>query len=154
MLDDLDRQILQRVQSGFPVAAEPYAELGTQLGMTAGEVLDRVRRMTEAGVIREVGAVFDLHKLGYQSTLCAAKVAPSHVEKTADFINGFEEVTHNYLRNDPFNVWFTVIAESEAAIEAILNLIRGREGVAEVLSLPAQRLYKIKVQFDTVRGQS
>jgi DNA-binding Lrp family transcriptional regulator len=150
-LDDLDRRILQMVQSEFPIASRPFQALAASVGHSENEVIARMRRLQESGVIREVGPVFSLHKLGYTSTLCAAQVEEDSVAPVAAVLNALPEVTHNYLRNDPFNMWFTLIAPSQGRIETILEAIRREEGVGEVLSLPAERMFKINVQFDTAK---
>lgn len=148
-MDTLDKRIVDAIQSGFPLEAEPFRAVAEQLGAEEAEVMERIARMQAAGTIREIGPVFDLKKLGYTSTLCAARTRPDCVGAVSAFINGFDEVTHNYLRDDPLNIWFTLIAPDAERIEAILNAIRGEEGVDEVLSLPATKLFKIKVQFNT-----
>jgi siroheme decarboxylase len=146
-LDDVDRRLLERTQSEFPIASRPFQVLAEQAGCTEDEALARVRRMQEEGAIRQIGPVFDLNRLGQTSCLCAAKVAPEAVERVADVINGFDEVTHNYLRNGAFNIWFTVIAPSQDRIEDILGRVRGAEGVEEAMALPAERIFKINVHF-------
>ncbi len=148
-LDDLDRRIVQVIQSEFPLESRPYAALAERVGSTQDTVIEHIRRLQEEGVIRELGPVFDLRKLGYTSTLCSAQVAEPFLEPVTEFVNSFDEVTHNYLRNDPFNMWFTLIAPVEERIEEILNQIRAQEGVGEVISLPAEKIYKIKVHFST-----
>ena len=153
-LDDLDRRILDRVQIDFPIEPRPFQVLADALGSSEAEVLSKVRRLQAEGVIREAGAVFDLRKLGYTSTLCAASVAPEHIEAVTELINGYAEVTHNYLRDNPFNVWFTVIARTEEHIGKILDRIRAAEGVAQVISLPSRRMFKIKVHFQTGGGET
>ena len=148
-LDTLDRELLQRIQSGLPVTVRPYRALAEQLGCSEEEVLGRITRLKADHVIRELGPVFDLKRLGYVSTLCSAKTAPEAVQRVADFISGYDEVTHNYLRNHAYNVWFTLIAPSQERIEEILNEIRAQDGVDDAESLPATKTYKIKVQFNT-----
>jgi DNA-binding Lrp family transcriptional regulator len=148
-LDDADRKILDGVQRDFPLESRPFAALAQRIGSTEGEVLDRVRRLTRDGLIREVGPVFDLKRLAHTSTLCAAQAAPDCVENVAGFINAFPEVTHNYLRDHAFNIWFTLIASSPERIDAILDRIRMTPGVLNVMSLPAQRTFKIDVFFRT-----
>lgn len=150
-MDDVDRHILEVAQSAFPVEPRPFEALAAKIGIGEEEALERIRRLQEAGVIREVGPVFNLRKLGYTSTLCAARVAESCVEHVAGLVNSFAEVTHNYLRDDPFNMWFTLIAASNERIEEILERIRREPGVAEVISLPAERMFKINVHFNTAR---
>ncbi len=145
-LDDLDRAILNEIQSNFPIVSRPYAEVAARVGADEEQVLRRVRTLMESGVIRRLGANFTSRKLGYTSTLCAARVPPELLERFVEVVNRYPGVTHNYLRRHYFNVWFTLIAESPARLEQILAEISGASGV-EVLSLPAQEIIKIKVDF-------
>ena len=145
-LDDLDRAILNEIQSSFPIVSRPYAEVGVRVGADEEQVLGRVRNLMESGVIRRLGANFTSRKLGYTSTLCAARVPPESLPRFVEVVNRYPGVTHNYLRRHHFNVWFTLIAESLERLEQILAEIYGASGV-EVLSLPAQEIFKIKVDF-------
>jgi DNA-binding Lrp family transcriptional regulator len=145
-LDDLDKAILNEIQSYFPIVSRPYAEMGRRVGVPEPEVLARVRAMVEAGIIRRIGANFTSRKLGYTSTLCAASVPLEQVEQFAQTVNRYPGVTHNYLRRHRFNVWFTLIAESPERLEEILGEISRVTGI-QVLSLPAREIFKIKVDF-------
>jgi DNA-binding Lrp family transcriptional regulator len=102
--------------------------------------------MMDSGVIRRIGANFTSRKLGYTSTLCAAQVPPERLPHFVEVVNRYPGVTHNYLRRHHFNVWFTLIAESLERLDQILAEISEASGV-EVLSLPAQEVFKIKVDF-------
>jgi siroheme decarboxylase len=146
-LDELDRAILNEIQSHFPIVSRPYAEVGDRVGASEAEVLARVAAMTDAGVIRRIGANFASRKLGYTSTLCAARVEPESLDHFVAVVNRYPGVTHNYLRRHRYNVWFTLIAESEARLHEILEEISRAAAVAEILSLPAQEVFKIKVDF-------
>jgi len=146
-LDDLDRAILNEIQSNFPLVPRPYAEMGRRLGAGEEEVLSRVQALYEAGIIRRIGANFTSRKLGYTSTLCAARVPPEDLERFAAVVNRYPGVTHNYLRKHRYNVWFTLIAESRTRLAEILQEIRATTGVTDLLSLPAQEVFKIKVDF-------
>jgi DNA-binding Lrp family transcriptional regulator len=145
-LDDLDRAILNEIQSHFPIAASPYAEVGERVGAPEAEVIRRVWQMFESGIIRRIGANFTSRKLGYTSTLCAATVPEEKLEQFVEVVNRYPGVTHNYLRRHRYNVWFTLIAESEGRLAEILQEISRATGV-EVLSLPAEQIFKIKVDF-------
>jgi DNA-binding Lrp family transcriptional regulator len=145
-LDDLDKAILNEIQSHFPLISRPYAEVAGKVGASEDEVLRRVKAMYDLGVIRRIGANFTSRKLGYTSTLCAAGVPPEQLERFVETVNRYPGVTHNYLRRHRYNVWFTLIAESTARLEQILEEISRSTGV-EVLSLPAQEIFKIKVDF-------
>ncbi|MBU4234192.1 MAG: AsnC family transcriptional regulator [Desulfobacterales bacterium] len=146
-LDDLDRAILNEIQSHFPIDSRPYAEMGRRVGASEAEVLARVMAMVEAGIIRRLGANFTSRKLGYTSTLCAARVKPASLDHFVAVVNRYPGVTHNYLRRHRYNIWFTLIAESEERLNQILEEISQAADVEEILSLPAQEVFKIKVDF-------
>lgn len=151
-MDAIDRRILDVIQSGFPVVARPYAELGRDLGLTEAETLARVRALKESGVIRRIGANFQSARLGWHSTLCAAKVPPERMEHFVATVNAHPGVTHNYLRDHEFNVWFTFIGEDPETVQQALADIGAATGV-DVLYLPATRLFKIKVDFAMQGGE-
>ncbi len=148
LMDADDRRLLNRIQSDFPVTAQPYRTIGQELGMSEAEVLERVRRLKADGLIRRIGGNFSPEKLGFVSTLCAARVPADEVDRFAEVVNRYPGVTHNYLRENSFNVWFTFIAPSMEAIEANLAAIRHTTGVDGIMNLPATRVFKIRAKFD------
>ena len=145
-LDLMDKRLLDIIQTGFPLVPRPYASLGQQLGITEEEALNRVRRMKTNKVIRRIGANFQSAKLGFRSTLCAAKVPETQLDSFVAEVNPHPGVTHNYLRNHAYHIWFTLIGPSWEDVCATLEEITRRTGIA-VLNLPAARLYKIRVDF-------
>jgi DNA-binding Lrp family transcriptional regulator len=147
-MDEADRKILNAIQSGFPITARPYEELGRRLALSEKEVLHRVKRLKEEGIIRRIGGNFHSTKLDFTSTLCTAKVPEEKLEHFVDVVNRYPGVTHNYLRNHEFNVWFTFIAPSTEAIDHSLKEISEVTAVKDVHSLPAVRTFKIKVDFE------
>ncbi len=146
-IDAVDRRILNSIQSNFPIDPNPYEKVAESLGLTEADVLDRVSALKAAGIIRRIGGNFVPDKLGYVSTLCAARVPAEKLDLFAGVVNDYSGVTHNYVRDNDFNVWFTFIAPSMKKIEQSLDEIRRRTGVAEVLSLPATKVFKIKAEF-------
>lgn len=145
-LDGVDRKILGVIQSGFPFVSRPYAVIGEEAGVSEEEALERVRAMRRRGVIRRVGANFQSRKIGYRSTLCGAKVPEDKLEAFIAAVNAEPGVTHNYLRDHAYNVWFTCIAPSETHITETLDAISRKTGVG-IVNLPARKMYKIKVDF-------
>ena len=75
-----------------------------------------------------------------------------NVEKAAEVIGEFHEVTHSYLRKDNFNVWFTIIAADNIRIEDILEQIRSCLSLddSQVLNLPMKRLFKLDTRFNVL----
>ena len=147
-LDEMDRMILNEIQSHFPIEARPYQVLGEKLGCSEEEALQRVQDLKDREVIRRIGANCNSRKLGYTSTLCAAKVPSRLMERFVEVVNSYMGVTHNYRRDHDYNIWFTLIAPSEEKIERILGEIIELTEVGEVISLPAERLFKIQVDFE------
>lgn len=147
-MDKLDRKILNAIQSGFPIAKKPYRELGERFELTEDEVFHRIKILKERGIIRRIGGNFHSRKLNFTSTLCAAKVPEEKLEGFVEIVNRHPGVTHNYLRNHEYNVWFTFIAPSMADIEHSLKEISASSGVKDVHSLPAIKMFKVKVDFE------
>ena len=147
-MDDTDRKVLNRIQSNFPITPRPFLTIADDLGLTENDVLDRVERLRKNGIIRRIGGNFVREKLGYVSTLCAAKVPEDKIDSFSEIVNRYAEVTHNYLRDNTYNIWFTFIAPSMDDIEAKLNEIRKDSGVNDILNLPASSVFKIKAQFN------
>jgi siroheme decarboxylase len=147
-LDSIDSAILNRIQSRFPITSRPYLEMANELGLTEKEVLDRVVKLKKTGIIRRIGGNFVPGKLGFVSTLCAARVPADKIAHFAKVVNRFPGVTHNYQRDNKYNVWFTFISPSMEEIEANLKKIVAETGVSDILNLPATKVFKIKAQFD------
>ena len=141
------RKILNEIQSDFPISSRPYRDLGEKLNMTESEVLDAVARLKERGIIRRIGGNFQSSRLDFVSTLCAARVPEEKIDRFVETVNAYPGVTHNYLRAHSYNIWFTFIAERMDVIEAALETIRRKTGVTEILNLPAEEMFKIKVDF-------
>lgn len=146
-IDATDRRVLNAIQSNFPIDPRPYGIISERLGLTETEVINRVKALKAAGIIRRIGGNFAPDKLGYVSTLCAARVPPEKLDMFARVVNDYPGVTHNYVRDNDFNVWFTFIASSMEKIEESLLDIRRRTGVTDILNLPATRVFKIKAEF-------
>ncbi len=146
-IDGIDKAILNRIQSDFPIAPRPYRAIADDLGLSEGEVLKRVSRLKKSGIIRRIGGNFTPDKLGFVSTLCAAKVPEDKISQFAEVVNRYPGVTHNYRRENTFNVWFTFIASSMDEIDANLQQIASETGVTDILNLPATRVFKIRAEF-------
>jgi len=149
-LDAVDRKILDNIQSDFPVCERPFLQIAEKVGISEGALIGRIESLKARKIIRRFGAVFDSRKLGYVSTLVAVRIPDSgQLPAVAREVGRFPEVTHNYERENRFNLWFTLIAASGERIREILDRVSSLPGVAEVKDLPAEALYKIKVDFKT-----
>ncbi len=147
-LDDTDKAILNRIQSDFPIDSRPYLVIARELDLEESEVIQRVTRMKSSGIIRRIGGNFVPHKVGFVSTLCAAKVPPHKIDAFEKVVSRYTGVTHNYERDNEFNIWFTFIAPSRKEIAKNLESISRETGVETILNLPATKVYKIRAQFN------
>lgn len=148
----LEKKLLTLIQTDFPIESEPFKVLAEKLHSTEEEILATLKKLKEEGYIRRIGAIFDSRKLGYVSTLCAMKVPSDKLDSVITYINSLPGVTHNYLRQHDFNLWFTLIAESQFELENIIQQIKEKTGVTDLLNLPAVRTFKINVNFQLEEG--
>jgi DNA-binding Lrp family transcriptional regulator len=149
-LDDLDRRLLNLMQGSFPIAERPYRHVAGQAGVPESEVMSRVQRLLEQRIIRQVTPIFDTRALGYSSMLVAAKVDPEHPHRAAQVINEHPGVSHNYLRNHEFNLWFTIATEpdSRLGLEGTLEVLAREAGAESVRQLPTLKLFKIRMDLE------
>ena len=149
-LDDVDRKLLNLMQGSFPIATRPYRHVAELGGIGEGEVMSRVQRLLDKRIIRQVTPIFDTRALGYSSMLVAAKVDPEHPHRAAAVINEHPGVSHNYLRNHEFNLWFTIATEpdSKLGLEGTLEVLAQAAGAESVRQLPTLRLFKIRMDLE------
>ena len=147
-MDEIDRSIINEIQTDFPITQRPYFELGKRLNLPEDIIIKRVKRLKEEGVIRRIGGNFHSNRLDFTSTLCAAKVPKEKIGHFVETVNRYPGVTHNYLRDHEYNIWFTFIARNMAFIENALKDISGKTGIKEIRNPPAVKTFKIKVDFE------
>ncbi|HEX2017157.1 MAG TPA: Lrp/AsnC family transcriptional regulator [Solirubrobacteraceae bacterium] len=148
-LADSDRRLLDLMQGQFPLDPRPYAAVADLAQITEQEAIERVRRLLADRIIRQVTPIYDTRALGYGSMLVAAKVDPEHPWRAAKIINSHPGVSHNYLRNHDFNMWFTIAVEpdSRLGLDGTLKLLAELVGAASVRQLPTLKLFKIRMDL-------
>jgi DNA-binding Lrp family transcriptional regulator len=149
-LDDLDRKLLNLMQGSFPLERRPYAAVASAAGIAEEETLARVQRLLDERIVRQVTPIYDTRALGYSSMLVAAKVDPEHPWRAAKIVNSHPGVSHNYLRNHDFNMWFTLAVEpdSRLGLEGTLDVLKELTGAESIRQLPTLRLFKIRMDLE------
>ncbi len=149
-LDDLDRRLLNLMQGSFPLEPRPYASVARAAEVSEEEVLSRVQRLLDERIVRQVTPIYDTRALGYSSMLVAAKVDPEHPWRAATIVNSHPGVSHNYLRNHDFNMWFTLATEpdSKLGLEGTLDVLRQLTGAESIRQLPTLQLFKIRMDLE------
>jgi siroheme decarboxylase len=153
-LDELDKRLLNLLQGSFPLAPRPYAGVAELAGVSEDEVLRRTRRLLDQRIIREITPIFDTRVLGYKSMLVAARVDPENPWQAAKIINSHPGVSHNYLRDHDFNIWFTIATEpdSKLGLDGTLEVLQRLTGAESVRQLPTLRLFKIRMDLEMEKG--
>ena len=153
-LDELDKKLLNLLQGSFLLAPRPFEQVAALAGTTEDEVLRRTDRLLRDRIIRQITPIFDTRVLGYKSMLVAAKVDPEHPWRAAKIVNSHPGVSHNYLRNHDFNMWFTIATEpdSKLGLEGTLDVLQELTGAESVRQLPTLRLFKIRMDLEMEEG--
>ena len=144
-LSNLDRELITHFQHNFPLTENPYAAMAAELGVNEAEVIGALKAMRDSGVITRVGPVFNHRRVG-ASLLAAMAVPEDELEATADKINSYVEVNHNYAREHHFNLWFVVTAPNQQHLQRILQHMENRCG-RKILKLPMEKAYHIDLGF-------
>lgn len=147
-MDAIDKIIINILQKEFPIEDRPYEKVAGRLGISEEALIARIQKMKKEGLIRRIGAVFDGTKLGRASVLCAARVPAERIESFVGMVNAYPGVTHNYLRKNEYNIWFTIGAASKEILEQNLKDIKEMTGVTDILEMRAVRTFKINASFD------
>jgi DNA-binding Lrp family transcriptional regulator len=142
------------MQGSFPLAPRPYLEVARLAEITEDEALRRVDRLVRERIIRQVTPIFDTRVLGYKSMLVAAKVDAENPHRAANLINAHPGVSHNYLRNHDFNLWFTIAVEpdSRLGLDGTLEVLKEETGAESIRQLPTLRLFKIRMDLEMEQG--
>jgi DNA-binding Lrp family transcriptional regulator len=153
-LDETDKRLLNLMQGQFALTARPFDHVAGLAEISAEEVKSRVQHLLDKRIIREITPIFDTRALGYSSMLVAAKVDPAYPHRAAQVINSHPGVTHNYLRDHDFNLWFTIATEpgSKLGLQGTLDLLQERTGAESIRQLPTLKLFKIRMDLEMEQG--
>jgi DNA-binding Lrp family transcriptional regulator len=155
--DQTDLAILHVLQDDLPLVSRPWNTIAKRLGITETEILGRMQRLAEAGIIRGISPVLESRHLGlHAATLVALRVPEERVNEVAAIISGYPEVSHNFKRDYSYSLWFTIAAQNGDEIQRVLHEILEKTGISasDVLDLPTVRKIKIDVRFSFLPAQS
>ena len=146
-MDNIDGMLLNEIQFGIEINNRPFKNIASKLNISEDDVVLRLNKLKENGYIRRFGGMFNSDKLGFESTLVAMKVE-NDIENIAKIVNEYDGVTHNYQRDDSYNIWFTLIASTQEEIENILNEIKEKTKVKKILNLKSINKHKVHVYLN------
>jgi DNA-binding Lrp family transcriptional regulator len=145
-----ENRLIRAVQNAVPLVEEPFARLAADLGLGDAEVLDLLRAWGESGKLREISAILEGSALGYESALVAGVVDEADLPSVVEVVNSHPTVTHNYLRNHAYNLWYTLAVPVEMGLDATIAAL---SGLTRVPFYPLRRTatFKIGVNFDLAK---
>jgi len=155
--DATDLAILNCLQDDLPLVSRPWATVAGRLWITEPELLARMQKLAEAGIIRGISPVLESRHLGlHAATLVALRVPEDRIDEIAAIISSYPEVSHNFRREHSYSLWFTIAAQNRDALQLVLNEILERTGVSatDALDLPTVKKIKIDVRFSFMPAQS
>lgn len=145
-MDEVDKKILHTIQESISLEKKPFKEIGVKLGISESEVLHRLRKMKDEGVVRKIGGILNPKAFGYKSTLLAVECPKHKIDEIAKVVNEYEGVTHNYMRDDELNLWFTLNGKNESELRKTLCELKNKIPY-RMVELPTLKKFKIGVKF-------
>ena len=146
-MDDIDRAIINTLQTGFPICDSPYQKVAESLALTESELLNRLEKLLASGVLTRFGPLYNAEQLGGALTLAAVKAPAERFDEVAALINAFPEAAHNYARNHDLNIWFVLATETPEQLTKALEKIAAQTGL-KVYNMPKIKEYFVNLQLE------
>ena len=145
-LDATDRRLIRRLHGGFPLSATPYADVARELGLSEDEVLERLRRLLDDGVLSRFGPLFQIERAGGRFVLAAMQVPDERFDAVAQAVNALPEVAHNYRREHRFNMWFVLACATPAEVAQACERIESMTGL-RVHAFPKEKEFFVELRL-------
>ncbi|MCW9014404.1 MAG: Lrp/AsnC family transcriptional regulator [Gammaproteobacteria bacterium] len=142
-----DRTIINHLQGGFPTCEDPWDELATILNLPIDEIICRIDRLQEHGMLSRFGPIYNAERMGGGLTLAAIEVPETRYDEVTDIVNSFDEVAHNYARDHKLNMWFVLATERPEQITSVIDEIEQQTGL-QVYNMPKQEEYFLQLKFE------
>ena len=145
-MDALDKNIINTLQHDFPVCDRPFAQLAFTLKSTEEELMRRVQKMLDDGLLTRFGPMYNAVNMGGALSLCAMKVPEEQFDAVTEQVNAFSEVAHNYQRDHEMNMWFVLATETQQDLDDTLVSIEESTGI-RVYNMPKQKEFFVGLHF-------
>ncbi len=153
-MDNIDKKLINLIQNNFELIPAPYEKIGILLGISEEEVLTRLKRMKNEKILRYIGASIDYTNLNFNGILVAAKVPVGEIDKSASIINSHPGITHNYLRKDEYNMWFTISEPDSYDVEKTAKKILNLAKLKDYMLLKSEKKYKLNFSLNAYAKES
>jgi siroheme decarboxylase len=146
-MDATDRTLINLLQDGIEITGRPFRDAAARLGISEEEVVERLQRLVDEGLLSRFGPLYNAERLGGAVTLAAIAVPEERYEEVTELVNSYPEVAHNYAREHTLNMWFVVSTERAERLGEVLDDIESRSGLP-VYNMPREREFYIGLRFD------
>ncbi len=146
-LDELDRKIINRFQDGIDICETPFAGAAEDFGVSQTDIVTRLERLLDTGILSRFGPMFHAERLGGGLTLAAMEVPETDFDRVAEIVNGFREVAHNYQRDHRLNMWFVLAVDDPGRIDSVIEEIETHTGY-KVFNMPKIEEFYVGLRFD------
>lgn len=146
-MDEIDKQIINALQDGFPICDAPYRQVASQLGLTEQSLITRLQALLDNGILTRFGPLYNAEQMGGALTLAAVKAPKERFDEITEIINAFPEVAHNYARNHELSMWFVLATQTPEQIQQTLNAIEKQTGLA-VYNMPKNQEYFVNLKLE------
>ncbi len=146
-MDEIDKQIINALQDGFPICDTPYLQVAMQLGLAEQELIDRLKALLDNGILTRFGPLYNAEQMGGALTLAAVKAPIERFDEITEIINSFPEVAHNYARSHELNMWFVIATETPEQIRKTIDAIERKTGLI-VYNMPKNKEYFVNLKLE------
>ncbi|WP_333873646.1 Lrp/AsnC family transcriptional regulator [Methylobacter sp.] len=146
-MDEIDKQIINALQDGFPICDAPYRQVASHLGLTEQNLIIRLKALLDNGTLTRFGPLYNAEQMGGALTLAAVKAPIERFDEITEIINSFPEVAHNYARNHELNMWFVLATQTPEQIQQTINEIEQQTGLT-VYNMPKNKEYFVSLKLE------
>jgi DNA-binding Lrp family transcriptional regulator len=146
-MDEIDRNIINTLQIGFPICDAPYCQVANSLGISETDLLARLQALLANGTLTRFGPLYNAEQMGGALTLAAVKIPTERFAEVTDIINAFPEVAHNYARSHELNMWFVLATETPEQQQCTINAIEQQTGLV-VYNMPKLKEYFVNLRLE------
>ena len=147
LLSETEKEIINLLQKDFGFAARPFKDLADKLNMTETKLVEKIKELKESGIITRIGPFYNLDKSTGYVSLVAMKVPLDKFKEVTELVNGYQEVAHNYERNNVFNMWFVLATSTFDEAMSVLNDIENKTGL-KTYNLPKLKEYSLDLYLE------
>ncbi len=146
VLDEIDKNIINQLQDGFPICERPYQKAAEQFGISEDELIQRLQKLLDDKALSRFGPMYHAEKMGGGLALAAMKIPAEDFDQVTEQVNSLPEIAHNYAREHEFNMWFVIATELQHQVEEVVEQLQDLTGY-KVYNMPKIEEFYVGLRF-------